>query len=107
MDCESVIVLIPDSGKPVPGSTINYRKIKEAGGNSIPVSFQQLLQEEQAVNAIAGYTCQNRPIEMYCFPGTTGKRALIVGGMHGSELSSIEIVQALLVKLRNIASALG
>lgn len=39
-------------------------------------------------------------IETYYFPGKCGKRALVIGGMHGSELSSIEIAKTLIRQLQ-------
>jgi hypothetical protein len=46
--------------------------------------------------AVLGYTKQNRPVEVYYFPGNSKKRALIIGGIHGSELSSIEIADSVI-----------
>jgi len=43
---------------------------------------------------------QGRPIEAFYFPGTSEKRALIIGGMHGSELSSIAIARNLIAQLQ-------
>ena len=39
-------------------------------------------------------------IETYYFPGKSGKRALVIGGMHGSELSSIEVARTLVKQLQ-------
>jgi hypothetical protein len=43
---------------------------------------------------------QGRPIEAFYFPGKSNKRALIIGGMHGSELSSITISKNLIAQLQ-------
>ena len=43
-----------------------------------------------------GSSQQGRNIEAYFFPGSSNKRALVIGGMHGSELSSIEVARELL-----------
>lgn len=51
------------------------------------------INKKQKVKAVLGYTKENRPVEVYYFPGTGNKKALIVGGMHGSELSSIEVAR--------------
>lgn len=45
---------------------------------------------------VLGYTRRNHPVEVYYIPGTSKKRALIIGGMHGSELSSIEIADSVI-----------
>ena len=40
---------------------------------------------------VLGYTKKHKPIELYYFPGTSTERTLIIGGVHGSELSSVEL----------------
>lgn len=50
---------------------------------------------------IAGYSKKQKPIELYFFPGTSNERALIIGGVHGSELSSVELAQYLISQLSN------
>ncbi len=40
-----------------------------------------------------------QPIQSYFFPGQTDNRALIIGGVHGSELSGTEVVETLLNNL--------
>jgi hypothetical protein len=42
-----------------------------------------------------GYTKQNRPVPLYYFPGKSRQSVLIIGGMHGSELSSIELAHSI------------
>lgn len=46
-----------------------------------------------------GYTQQGRIIQAWYFPGLTDNRALVIGGVHGSELSSIEVANSLISKL--------
>ena len=41
-----------------------------------------------------------RPIEAYFFPGKTDNRALIISGVHGSELSGIDVVRILIERLK-------
>ncbi|HUC82144.1 MAG TPA: hypothetical protein VMR70_14670, partial [Flavisolibacter sp.] len=48
---------------------------------------------------VLGYTKKNKPIEAYYFPGTSSKKALVIGGVHGSELSSVEVAKQLLAQL--------
>ncbi len=43
-----------------------------------------------------GTTKQGREIEAFYFPGSSDQRALIIGGVHGSELSSIEVGNTLI-----------
>lgn len=61
--------------------------------------LQLLLQSKQPAGIQLGITRQGRPVKAWYFPGTSDKKALVIGGMHGSELSSIEVAQALVEKL--------
>lgn len=58
-----------------------------------------LLQLKQPAAIQLGITRQGRPVNAWYFPGTSDKKALVIGGVHGSELSSIEVAQALVEKL--------
>ncbi len=72
-----------------------------------PLSFTSLLASnspvagQKAVQLTLGYSRQNRPIAAYYIPGKTDKRALIIGGVHGSELASIEVVKKVVEDLRS------
>src|SRR5688572_30386061 len=48
---------------------------------------------------VIGFSKKQKPIELYFFPGTSNLRALIVGGVHGSELSSVELANTLIRQL--------
>jgi hypothetical protein len=50
----------------------------------------------KASQLLLGKTKQGREIEAFYFPGTSEKRALVIGGVHGSELSSIEVSRMLI-----------
>ncbi|MDB5206205.1 MAG: hypothetical protein JWR72_1280, partial [Flavisolibacter sp.] len=58
-----------------------------------------VLHNKVAVKKVAGYSKKGLPIYLYYFPGTSNKNALVIGGVHGSELSSIEVVNSLVKKL--------
>lgn len=64
-------------------------------------ALEECLKNKQRAKAVLGFTRQNRPVEVYYFPGTSNKRALIIGGMHGSELSSIELALNIVQHLAN------
>ncbi len=64
-------------------------------------ALEDCLKNKQRAKAVLGFTRQNRPVEVYYFPGTSNKRALIIGGMHGSELSSIELAMNIVQRLAN------
>jgi hypothetical protein len=59
----------------------------------------KVLQSKVPVKGIAGYSKNRRPIEAWYFPGKTDKRALIIGGVHGSELSAIEVARTAIAQL--------
>lgn len=72
--------------------------------NNAPAFYSEELNKiltlRKASNFILGRSQQGRNIEAYFFPGTSNKRALVIGGMHGSELSSIEVANQLLQLLK-------
>lgn len=54
------------------------------------------MKERKPSKTVLGYSQQNREITAYYFPGTSNKKALIIAGVHGSELSAIEVAKELL-----------
>jgi hypothetical protein len=62
-------------------------------------NLSSILYEKKAVKKTLGYTKKNKPIEVYYFPGTSRKKALVIGGVHGSELSSVEVAKNLVSQL--------
>ncbi len=52
------------------------------------------------IEATLGTTVQGRRVSAYYFPGASAERALIIGGMHGSELSAVQVAEQLLDNLR-------
>jgi hypothetical protein len=74
----------------------------EAVRTEIPAAdLETSLRTKQRTKIVLGYTRQSRPVEVYYFPGLSNNRALIIGGMHGSELSSIEIAKNIIGLLSN------
>lgn len=49
---------------------------------------------------ILATTAHRRPIVAFFFPGRSDDRALVIGGVHGSELSAIEVVEHLIETLQ-------
>ncbi len=91
-------------------SATNSSKIKLAGSaelfsaDEIPASLyskelEKILLDRKAAQFVLGRSQQGRNIDAYFFPGTGDKRALVIGGMHGSELSSIEVAKELMRQL--------
>jgi hypothetical protein len=64
-----------------------------------------VLSEKKPGSFVLGKTQLGRNIKAYFFPGTSEKRALVIGGMHGSELSSIEVASELVRKLQQRSNA--
>ena len=58
-----------------------------------------LLAEKKPVKKVLGFSKKNKPVEAYYFPGTSSKKALVIGGVHGSELSSVEVAKDLISQL--------
>lgn len=61
--------------------------------------LNELIKERKAEPFILGVTKGKRNIEAYYFPGKSDKRAVIIGGMHGSELSSISLAEEIIAQL--------
>jgi hypothetical protein len=57
--------------------------------------LKKILINRKATQFILGKSQQGRNVEAWFFPGSSNRRALIIGGMHGSELSSIEVAKEL------------
>ena len=58
--------------------------------------LDKILTDRKATNFVLGRSQRGKNVDAFFFPGTSNKRALIIGGMHGSELSSIEVATQLL-----------
>jgi len=70
-----------------------------AQGDQFSLALTGLLQQKTRQKKVLVYTKQNKPVELWFFPGTSNKKALVIGGMHGSELSSIEVANTLIAQL--------
>jgi hypothetical protein len=69
------------------------------GLNKVSFTVGKVINSSVAVEGIAGFSKQGRPIAAFYFPGTSNRRALVIGGVHGSELSAIEVANRLVAKL--------
>ncbi len=56
---------------------------------------------EGTIGMSSGLISTKTPIKAFYFPGETDQRALILGGVHGSELSGIEVANRLVESLRD------
>lgn len=66
------------------------------------VNFLPLLDaitNNERTSHTVSFTKAQRPINVHYFPGRSRKRALVIGGVHGTELASIEIANRLIDRL--------
>jgi hypothetical protein len=82
-------------------ANISEKKFNTAYSELSFAHLETFFKNKQRVKAVLGYTKQNRPVDVYYFPGTSNKRALVIGGMHGSELSSVEVAMNIVRLLSN------
>jgi hypothetical protein len=75
-----------------PGYTFEQERVAFA---KIPMFFHKT----GASKAVIYTTKKGRQLEAYYFPGLSDKKALVVGGMHGSELSSVAVARMLVEQL--------
>jgi hypothetical protein len=61
--------------------------------------LRQALMARRPAQLELGLSKKGRKIEAWYFPGTSNKNALVIGGVHGSELSAIEVAHALIRQL--------
>lgn len=62
-------------------------------------SVQGFVKRKVAGKLVMHTTRKGKPVEFYFFPGKSDKKALVIAGMHGSELSSIEVAEELVKTL--------
>jgi hypothetical protein len=55
----------------------------------------KILQQRKPSRFLLGQSKKKQNIEAWYFPGTSDKKALVIGGVHGTELSGIEVAKAL------------
>jgi hypothetical protein len=57
-------------------------------------ALKKILEERKTTRFLLGQSKQMRTIEAWFFPGTSEKKALVIGGVHGTELSSMEVAKS-------------
>jgi hypothetical protein len=91
-------MLLQDSSEPVKNThliftTSHYYRPLEA-------KLLHLLKSKRPLQTIIGHSKNGVAIIAWYFPGTSHKNALVIGGVHGSELSSIEVTRTLITQLQ-------
>jgi len=61
--------------------------------------LEKILQQRKAARFLVGQSRRKQKIETWYFPGTTKRKALVIGGVHGTELSGIEVAETLIQTL--------
>jgi hypothetical protein len=64
------------------------------------IAEYNLSNENNIIQGALGFSNKGRLINAYYFPGITTKRAMVIGGVHGSELSAIEVADELIAQLK-------
>ena len=67
--------------------------------SSIAFPVHEFMTSRVAVKGELGVSKNGRPVAAFYFPGTSDKKALVIGGVHGSELSAIEVAKNLVQQL--------
>ena len=88
---------LTSAGKSLTDTLGNESLIK---GNPVHFFVQDALRSGTALKGVLGFSKQSLPIEAYYFPGTGSQRALVIGGVHGTELSGIEVATELVAQLQ-------
>ena len=87
------------TGNPGKEPALESRGSRETIPTAFPEKLQKILMEKRVARFELGISKKGRPIDAWFFPGTSGKNALVIGGVHGSELSAIEVANALIAQL--------
>ena len=63
--------------------------------------LKKIMKERRPAAFSLGQSKKKRNIEAWYFPGSSDKRALVIGGVHGTELSAIEVATTLINTLKS------
>ena len=75
-----------------PGALLSERHQRSVQGGWAP--------EPGNISGTLGTTAQGRSVNALFFPGVTDMHAMVIGGVHGSELSGVEVIDRLLTILQ-------
>lgn len=67
------------------------------------VKILELVSARKPAQFSLGQTVREREVEAWYFPGKGERRALVIGGVHGSELSSVAVADELVKQLKEYA----
>lgn len=101
----SILLLIAFSATAgVDGPTTGKNRSLGSSTFNAPGFAEQLgkiILERKPARINLGFSKGGRFVEAFFFPGSSDKKALVIGGVHGSELSSVEVSRNLIRQLEN------
>lgn len=86
---------ISAASKPAATAVRAFVQTEFAGGNLLT-----LFSQSPPAKLVLGYSEKGRPVEALYFPGSSTKKALVIAGVHGSELSAVEVAKELTAQLQ-------
>jgi hypothetical protein len=90
----------PSNEKPEPAAPVFTHSSNGNEASALPLArFITVTAAKKRASRVIGFTKALRPIRAYYFPGRSGARALVIGGVHGSELASIEVAKQVVQQL--------
>jgi hypothetical protein len=90
----------PSNEKPEPAAPVFTHSSNGNEASALPLArFITVTAAKKRASRVIGFTKALRPIRPYYFPGRSGARALVIGGVHGSELASIEVAKQVVRQL--------
>lgn len=101
----SVLLLLLEARSQNNGLALNnakpasFHSVYNEVDHSAEVNIAQLFASKSKGKAVLGKSSNGLPVEAYFFPGTSDKKALVIAGVHGSELSSIDIARLVIAQL--------
>lgn len=90
------ILPFPDAG--LKSGRVYFTSSVRTKSNEV-ASYRDFLKVNVPSRTTLGFSKEGRLIQAFFFPGTSEKTALIIGGVHGSELSSIDVAHAVINQL--------
>ena len=97
----SVMVHLPITEKEPSTGPLAIPVKKSDSATDVQSALKVLLASNTATKTELGFSQKGRAIEAWYFPGISNKKALVIGGVHGSELSSIEVAHDLIKRLQH------
>jgi hypothetical protein len=92
-------VMAPFEAKEAGAFSISGSAAAPETGTAAITQLLTAVSSRQRTSQALGFTKEQRPVMVYYFPGRSNKMALVISGVHGSELASIEVANRLVQQL--------